>query len=107
MAKEALTKIKEAEGAAAEILRLAAEQAKAIAEKAAADAAAHRNAAMLEAGRQKHAILENAEKEAAAERAPIIDACSSEIEKISLPAPEKFDKAVNTVIERIMELKWQ
>jgi vacuolar-type H+-ATPase subunit H len=107
MAKEALMKIKEAEGEAAEVLRAAAEEAKAIAGEAAKLALEKKDSAIKEALRQKQTILENAEKEARESCAPAIAEGDLEIEKILAPSPEKFEQAVNTVIERILHIKWQ
>jgi V/A-type H+-transporting ATPase subunit G/H len=107
MAKEALMKIKEAEEAAAEILRLAADEASLI-EKEAAEAALARKAEIIaEALRQKQTILANAESDAKVGCASVVTAGEAEIEKILDPAPDKFEQAVNTVIERILRLEWQ
>jgi V/A-type H+-transporting ATPase subunit G/H len=103
MAKEALIKVKEAEETAAEIVRDAAEKAKLIADAAAASAQAQKAAIIDDALRQKQMILEAAENEANARCAPEIAAAEAEIEKILAPGPDKFERAVNIVAERILQ----
>ena len=107
MAKEALIKIKEAENAAAEIIRLAAEKADSIAKEAEAAAFAQRDSTIKAAIRQKQKISENAAEEAKTICAPIVASGDAEIEKILAPAPERFKRAVDTVLERILNLQWQ
>ena len=106
MAKEAVIKIKEAEAAAAEIIRNATERSRTISESSLENALAEKELIIKNAERLREENIENAKDKAKAQCVSIIAGEQVEIEKILNPAPDKFKQAVKMLTERILE-KWQ
>ena len=104
MAKEAIAKIKSAEAEAAEILGIAAEKANHIMAESKKNALDEKESIIRGAQSAKEAAIENAKKEARARCAPIIADGRARAEKILNPDAAAFEQAVNTVVERIVNL---
>ena len=102
MAKEAVTKIKEAEDRAAEIARAASDRARIISEEGLKAAYDERDKILKNAASKKEALLDEAKAGAAKECTPVTDAGNAEIGRILNPNPDKFKAAVKTVTERIV-----
>jgi len=102
LAKEAVTKIQEAEEKAAEIVRAASDKAKQISEDALKTAYDERDKILKNAASKKTSLIDEAKAVAAKECANLIEAGNSEIGKILNPSPDKFKLSVKIVTERIV-----
>lgn len=104
MAKETVIKIKEAEDAAAEVVRAANEKARLLTEEKLKEALKEKEGIVKSAEKTKDTLAENARTEAEAKYAPIIAEGREEIKRIQNPEPAKFEQAVKTVMERIVNV---
>jgi len=104
MAKEAIIKIKEAEDGASKIIRTATEKARQVIEKSLKDALKKKASIIQGAESLKKINSENAKKEAKTQCIPMSEKSRIEIEKILNPDQDKFEKAIEIVVERIVNL---
>ncbi|MGL4991026.1 MAG: ATPase [Sarcina sp.] len=104
MAAEIISEIKKVEQEAKELIANANKTSKDILAKASIDAQAEYDSILNEARIQIKTIIDNAVLEANNEASVLQEKGQAECELISKPSNEKFDEAVNLVIERIVNI---
>lgn len=104
MALEVITGIKEAEKKAEDMIKEAEEMKKAALKKAEIRADEEYSRIISEADYEVAALIGKAEEEAQNEALPILQNGEKEIKLISNTPPDRIDKAVNFVIERIVNI---
>ena len=102
MAKEAVLRVKEAEDAAAETVRNAHEKARLIIAAAEKESIDKYRALINEANAEKETIIREAVSSVEAECAPLDQEGGARAERILNPDASKYEKAVTTVTERIV-----
>ena len=102
MATEAISKIKEAENTAAAILEKAIESSKSIIKNAEIQGESQYDSLVNKAEEEAKTIKENATLEGRVKTEPIIRLGDEQISKIINIDQDKFNSAVNLVIERIV-----
>lgn len=104
MAAEAVLKVKQAEEQASELVRKANDEAKELIRKAEADGLSRQKAVIMEANRQKAEMIEQANLRAVQGCADLLREGESQRQQILNPEPQKFEQAVQIVIERIVNV---
>jgi vacuolar-type H+-ATPase subunit H len=104
LAKEAVLQIKDAEEKSILTLREATERVRNITESAVSDAEEQAAEVIKKAENKRDKILKDAEFEADKQSAPLMDECENDIRKILNPSKDKFELAVKTVAERIVNV---
>lgn len=102
MAAEAIYEVKKAEEKGSEILRSANEKAREIIKKAEVDATRKQREILNEAIQQKQKLLNEAVQRAEEDCIPLTLQSEQEKAAILNPDKQKFEKAVQIVIERIV-----
>jgi len=103
LAKEAIIKIEEAEKLAEENLEKAFNISNDLLKNAEAEAEKIYDLIIEETKKKVHFIKEEATKEGKKQAEPILKACENEIVAINNISQDKFELAVNMVIERIVK----
>lgn len=104
MAAEALLKVREAEEQGGELVRRANDEAKEMIRKAEADGLTRQKAIIAEANRMKAEMIEQAGRKAVQGCADLLSEGEAQRQRILNPDPQKFEQAVQIVIERIVNV---
>ena len=102
MAKEAVLKVKEAEDLAAELVKDAQEKARTVIAAAERESIEKYRALLKLADAEKDAIVREAVRAAEAECGPLDQEGGAQANQILNPDHSKYEKAVTTVMERIV-----
>lgn len=104
MAAEAVLKVKQAEEQGNELVRKANEEAKELIRKAEADGLTRQKGIITEASRMKAEMIAAANQKAVQGCAGLLSEGEAQRQRILNPEPQRFEQAVQIVIERIVNV---
>lgn len=104
MAAEAVLKVKQAEEQASEIVRRASDEAKELIRKAETEGRTRQKEVIAEANRMKAEMIDRAGKAAVSGCSDLLREGEAQKQKILNPEPQRFEQAVQIVIERIVNV---
>lgn len=104
MAAEAVLKVKQAEEQGNEMVRKANDEAKELIRKAEADGLTRQKGIIAEANRMKEEMIAAANHKAVQGCADLLSEGEAQRQRILNPEPQRFEQAVQIVIERIVNV---